>query len=690
METTSRYPSEQARRQRYTLLIASTLAITSLTGCGGGLTQEDMRRHAIRRPAETEEEPPRAQAAAKTKPVSQPQADAKRGSPPGSTKPEPAQSVAAVADGSTPTTPATATVAPPTATASVTPPSKPLEPVERRRRSLDNLRQLADAMLKYCQDHGRFFPQAIQDTKGNALLSWRVELLPYLGYQELYDQFNLQEPWDSPMNEALLARIPPVYQSPERFDEKTNYLVPVASFALFGHQRPTAIRRVQDGVENTVALLEVDDAAAVPWTQPADLEVDIARLDTQVGTLRGDGFFVVWGNGAITRVAPERTPADLKAILSYDGGDTFSAHVVRAKADATPATMVADAQPRSTVPDAIPTADATTAAAAVDMAPLPPGNSPTPPRHGERLPVPDSLSLDRARNLVRQIYEEDYEKAKTPSEVKELTKRMLKQVSDMSGDPAGQYIVLDIVVQISTRFGDSDTALTALEQMAERFSVDELKMAHDVLVQLSKRKERGHAVNQALLDEAEQLIERALHAEQFEMAETLCQIALGAARQLEDDERETDIEQLKSVVDEAHRAYRTIRRTLATLQQDDDPKANLEVGRYYCLIRGEWDKGLPLLAQSQHPRLKELAEIDLRAPAQAAAQLELADGWWELGDDDAPYRKSLRLRASHWYQQALQKLPPGLLKIKAELRLKQVREQYGEDALASVTGATMG
>ena len=125
------------------------------------------------------------------------------------------------------------------------------------------------------------------------------------------------------------------------------------------------------------------------------------------------------------------------------------------------------------------------------------------------------------------------------------------------------------------------------------------------------------------------------------------------------------------------------------MQEDDDPKANLEVGRYYCLIRGEWAKGLPLLAQSQHPQLQELAEADLRGPTQAADQMELADGWWELADTNAPYRKALRLRGAHWYQQALQILPPGLLKIKAELRLEQMTEEYGDDALAGASARAM-
>src|SRR5437899_11584241 len=79
--------------------------------------------------------------------------------------------------------------------------------------SMNNLHIIGLAFYCYHQDHGSFPLQAIYNKRGEPLLSWRVALLPYLEEQELYSQFHLDEPWDSPNNESLLARIPPVYAS---------------------------------------------------------------------------------------------------------------------------------------------------------------------------------------------------------------------------------------------------------------------------------------------------------------------------------------------------------------------------------------------------------------------------------------------------------------------------------------------
>src|SRR5262245_50271856 len=70
-------------------------------------------------------------------------------------------------------------------------------------------------MHLYCEYNGRRFPAAaICGKDGRPLLSWRVQILPYLEEEKLYKQFKLDEPWDSQHNLALLPQMPTVYRSP--------------------------------------------------------------------------------------------------------------------------------------------------------------------------------------------------------------------------------------------------------------------------------------------------------------------------------------------------------------------------------------------------------------------------------------------------------------------------------------------
>src|SRR5207249_12058139 len=79
----------------------------------------------------------------------------------------------------------------------------------------NNLKQIVVAINSYQEAYGRL-PTDIVDRQGRPLLSWRVAILPYIEQDNLYKQFRLDEPWDSPLNQQLIARVPKVYRNPWR------------------------------------------------------------------------------------------------------------------------------------------------------------------------------------------------------------------------------------------------------------------------------------------------------------------------------------------------------------------------------------------------------------------------------------------------------------------------------------------
>ncbi|MEX2317686.1 MAG: DUF1559 domain-containing protein [Pirellulales bacterium] len=201
----------------------------------------------------------------------------------------------------------------------------PLDANARARRTVDNLTRIGEAFEAHLKDKGVYPARAIFDPSNKPLLSWRVELLPYLGYRDLYTRFRLDEPWNSRHNHSLLAQIPSVYQSAERFDDKTNYLLPVENSTIFSRNRGVPPVTIEDGPRNTVFVVEADDLLAVPWTEPRDYELNRSAPAKQLGALRGDSFFVVWGSGEVGRVLSNTPIALLRAMYTYDGGEDFVA-----------------------------------------------------------------------------------------------------------------------------------------------------------------------------------------------------------------------------------------------------------------------------------------------------------------------------------------------------------------------------
>ncbi len=660
-------------------LAASLVGCTlfSIYGCGG-LTQEEMKRHAIRRPRDDDDNERPAPQAGKDA-SDPPQETAKQATAQTKTKPR----ATSQNDDVTPKADALEkTFAQPSLPefSRVTKPSEPLELAARRQRTIDNMTKIGAAISKRVEEKRSIPPSAVLSSSGRPLLSWRVELLPYLGHEELYNQFRLEEPWDSPHNRLLLPFIPAEFQSPERFDERTNYLAPIASFAAFQGTKGVGIRKFEDGLENTVIVVEADDELAVPWTKPEDLAFNLYRLDASVGNLRQDGFFVVWGTGEVTRIRPDATDAELRSVFTIDAGEPISSFAIRADATAEPALEEMPADETESEKGTLKTTVASTRKKDDDEPLVVADPEPT------KWPIPDEISMGESKQLFRDIYQREYDSARTTQEKEKLAKKLLKEANRMRDDYSGRYVLLEIIVKIATQAGDAQTTLDAADQLTADYETDELIVKRPALESLIKNDKNGRGAD-VILEAAHDLIDLAIQRDDFESAESLCTVAITAARKNNDRREALQMEKRKYQVRDARKAYAAMRRVVETMASDDDPAANLEVGRYYCLVKADWSKGLPLLARCNDMVLRDLAERELKLPTIPIDQLELADGWWILAEKRDAHEKALQLRAAYWYLQALSELPHGLHRVKAEMRVRQAEDKYGKEEVDDLLAA---
>jgi hypothetical protein len=209
----------------------------------------------------------------------------------------------------------------------------PLEGIQEslpRSKTESNLEELAVALQGYESVHRRVPPRAIRDTSGKPLLSWRVLLLPYLGQEELYSQFKLDEAWDSEHNKKLMEKMPTVYSNPNSELQLgyTTYLAPYG----YGDRReqtawdmePLLLRQVSDGLGNTAAIVEVTPSSAVPWTKPEDFDLKERELIEFLGEPPVGGL-VVMLDGTSYDLSGWKDKRRLKAVLTVNGGEAVTA-----------------------------------------------------------------------------------------------------------------------------------------------------------------------------------------------------------------------------------------------------------------------------------------------------------------------------------------------------------------------------
>ena len=160
--------------------------------------------------------------------------------------------------------------------------------------SRTSLRQLALAALNFESANMHFPAQSINAEDGTPLLSWRVAILPFLGESELYEQFNLDEAWDSPHNIQLLDKIPRWLQHPDVEHGKTVFLGLDGEGTAFDSEREgreITFGSISDGSSNTILFVEADVSQAVEWSRPVDLNYDAANPTNGLGGITDDGTF---------------------------------------------------------------------------------------------------------------------------------------------------------------------------------------------------------------------------------------------------------------------------------------------------------------------------------------------------------------------------------------------------------------
>jgi hypothetical protein len=203
---------------------------------------------------------------------------------------------------------------------------RPARDAAKRSQSMNNLKQLALAMHNYNATFQHFPAAASYSLDGKPLLSWRVYLLPYIEENQLFQQFHLNEPWDSPHNKTLIARMPAAFRSPKSKAEKgkTNYLLPVGNGALYGSGRDEPrIKDITDGTSQTIMVVEVDDPHAVTWTKPDDLSFDPKDPKKGIGSLYEDGFAAAFCDGSAHFLSRGIDAKTLAALFTRAGGEVI-------------------------------------------------------------------------------------------------------------------------------------------------------------------------------------------------------------------------------------------------------------------------------------------------------------------------------------------------------------------------------
>ncbi|CAN5165334.1 hypothetical protein BH11PLA2_BH11PLA2_43020 [soil metagenome] len=188
--------------------------------------------------------------------------------------------------------------------------------------SQNNMKMIGLSMHNFESAYGKLPSAAICDKAGKPLLSWRVHILPYIEQDALYKQFKLDEPWDSPNNKPLIAKMPKAYSDPRvpLKEGETIYKVFTGKEALFETNSGRKFSQVTDGLSNTI--MAVEGGEPVIWTKPDDIVFDstkdLPKLELPGGL---KDINVLMADGSVRRINLDKvSAATLKIAIGINDG----------------------------------------------------------------------------------------------------------------------------------------------------------------------------------------------------------------------------------------------------------------------------------------------------------------------------------------------------------------------------------
>ena len=183
--------------------------------------------------------------------------------------------------------------------------------------------QILTGLLAYESIHQNFPSLASFSANGDPLLSWRVEILPLLGFSNLYNQFNHDEPWDSPHNLSLVNEMPEIFASPNiPTVGMTPFQAVGGSGTLFRTSgEPVSLSDISDGTSNTIAFVEANADRAVVWTQPSDLRLNTFNPFGGVGENGTETFHAITVSGQVLEIEPGSAQSGFANLLQVNDGN---------------------------------------------------------------------------------------------------------------------------------------------------------------------------------------------------------------------------------------------------------------------------------------------------------------------------------------------------------------------------------
>jgi hypothetical protein len=280
--------------------------------------------------------------------------------------------------------------------------------------------------------------------------------------------------------------------------------------------------------------------------------------------------------------------------------------------------------------------------------------------------------LARARKAFKDVFATELADHSARAE-RAFAERLLDEAAKDAKLPTDCFVLLVGAAEAARDAADLPLCFGAVDKLSDAYDLDGLHFKADCAMgaQLKGDSPASTAQNcRAVL----QVVDQLTAIDDYATVSRLLAVirpAAGVDPSLNQDlqNRSKEVEALRVGAEADHASEEKLKTT------PNDPAANLVVGSFLCLTKGDWQKGLPMLALGSDTALQSLAKEELAGAKTADALVKLADGWWGLAINERDPRHHRLIQHAAWlYIQAKTAGLTGLHLVLADRRIAEAGE----------------
>ena len=294
--------------------------------------------------------------------------------------------------------------------------------------------------------------------------------------------------------------------------------------------------------------------------------------------------------------------------------------------------------------------------------------------------VPNKDELTKANKRVREMFRKDLA-AKSADEKVALGKKLLRQAKELKDAPPLQYAMFTESASLLLQGGDPPSALGVIDRIDNCFSLPSVLAAKADILAKGTSLSGSLDLPSRIAESCLVIVREAIENDEYDVAQRVAGIGNTAANKGKEmalvSQFQTASQQIP-VIKKEYEATLALRKELKA--GSDDPEKSLKMGRFLCLVKGDWREGLPYLAKSSDDELKKAAKQELADSSRPEAWTDIADAWWDIGKKlKGIHKDNCLLQSGKWYDKTI----PMLKGESAKRPIIRLREAKGSSWVAS-------